>query len=127
VAGFGAVAQVDPNLSEWDYGDYEGRRTSDIQLERPSWDLFEDGCPGGEAVAAVATRADRSIGLVRRFTGDVLLFAHRDILRVLASRWIEMAPIEGRRLYLATGSISILGYGHDVHDPVIQLWNDVPE
>jgi probable phosphoglycerate mutase len=127
LAGFGAVAQVDPNLSEWDYGEYEGRRTSDIQLERPSWRLFEDGCPGGEGVAAVGARADRTIGLVRRFPGDVLVFAHRDILRVFASRWIELAPIEGRRLYLSTGSISIVGYGHDVHEPVIQLWNDVPD
>lgn len=127
LAGFGEVAQVDANLSEWDYGEYEGRRTADIHVTRPSWRLFEDGCPAGETIEAVAARADRVIGRMRHYPGDVLVFAHRDILRVLASRWIEMPGIEGRRLYLTTGSLSILGYEHDVHEPVIHLWNDIPE
>lgn len=127
LAGFAEVAQVDANLSEWDYGDYEGARTSEIQSTRPSWRLFEDGCPGGETIDAVATRADHALELTHHYSGNVLIFSHRDILRVLASRWIGMPAIEGRRFYLATGSISILGYGHDVHEPVIRLWNDLAE
>ena len=86
LAGFGARAEADADLLEWDYGAYEGRRTADIRAERPGWHLFEDGCPGGETVEAVGTRADRVIARIRACAGDVLLFAHRDILRVLAAR-----------------------------------------
>jgi probable phosphoglycerate mutase len=84
LAGFGESAQADPDLTEWDYGAYEGRRTSDIRAERPDWRLFEDGCPGGETLVEVGTRADRVIARVRALGGDVLVFAHRDILRILA-------------------------------------------
>lgn len=125
VAGFDA--RPDADLMEWDYGSYEGRRSSEILEERPAWQLFEDGCPGGETVNAVAARADAVIDRVRRCAGNVLLFAHRDILRILSARWLDMAPREGRRFYLHTGSVSVLGYDHDLSQPVIRLWNKVPE
>jgi probable phosphoglycerate mutase len=124
VAGFDA--RLDPDLMEWDYGSYEGRRSSDIRAERPGWQLFEDGCPGGETVSAVAARADAVIDRVRQCAGNVLLFAHRDILRILSVRWLDMAAREGRRFYLHTGSVSILGYDHNRSEPVIRSWNNVP-
>jgi probable phosphoglycerate mutase len=124
LAGFDA--QAEPDLMEWDYGSYEGRRTSEIRAERQEWDLFRDGCPGGETVSAVAARADRVIDRVRHCAGNVLLFAHRDILRVLAARWLDLAGREGRRFYLHTGSVSILGYDHGLSEPVIRMWNSVP-
>jgi broad specificity phosphatase PhoE len=124
VAGFDA--RPDPDLMEWDYGSYEGRRSSEIRAERPDWQLFEDGCPGGETVSAVAVRADAMIDRVRHCAGNVLLFAHRDILRILSARWLDMAAREGRRLYLDTGSVSILGYDRALREPVIRLWNSVP-
>jgi probable phosphoglycerate mutase len=126
LAGFGAVAAVDPALREWDYGDYEGRRTAEIRVERPTWQLFVDGCPLGESVADVGARADRMIARIRHCTGNVLLFAHRDIFRVVAARWLDLPPGEGRRLYLDPGSLSILGYDHNVEEPVIRLWNSAP-
>jgi broad specificity phosphatase PhoE len=126
LAGFGAVAVSDSDLVEWDYGDYEGRRTPEILTERPTWRLFEDGCPHGESVEAIGARADRVILRVRDCSGNVLLFAHRDILRVVAARWLDLPPREGRRLYLGTASRSILGYDHNKHEPVIRLWNDAP-
>ena len=124
LAGFGAHAEADADLLEWDYGVYEGRRTADIRAERPGWHLFEDGCPGGETVEAVGARADRVIVRIRACAGDMLLFAHRDILRVLAARWLGVAAREGRHFYLATASLSMLGYHHDLDEPVIHLWND---
>jgi probable phosphoglycerate mutase len=123
LAGFGDVARTDADLREWDYGDYEGRRTSEIRAERPGWDLFADGCPNGERVADVGVRAGRVIDRVRACAGNVLLFAHRDIFRVMTARWIDLRPNEGRRLYLDTGALSVLGYHHSVHEPVIRLWN----
>ena len=122
LAGFAGRAEAD--LLEWDYGAYEGRRTSDILAERPDWRLFEDGCPGGEDVDAVGARADRVIARARACSGDVLLFAHRDIFRVLAARWLGLSARAGRHFYLATASLSILGYHHDLDEPVIHLWND---
>ncbi len=124
LAGFGAQAEADADLLEWDYGAYEGRRTADIEAERPGWRLFEDGCPHGETVEAVGARADRVVARVRVCAGDVLLFAHRDIFRVLAARWLGLAAREGRYFYLATASLSVLGYHHDLDEPVIHLWND---
>jgi len=124
LAGFDA--RHDTDLMEWDYGAYEGRRSSEIRIERPQWQLFEDGCPGGETVSAVAARADAVIDRLRQCAGNVLLFAHRDILRILSVRWLGMAAREGRRLYLQTGSVSALGYDHDLSQPVIRSWNNVP-
>jgi broad specificity phosphatase PhoE len=126
LAGFAAVAATDFDLVEWNYGDYEGRRTSEIVVARPSWHLFEDGCPNGELLEDVVLRADRVIARMRHCSGNVLLFAHRDILRVLTARWADLPGREGRRLYLGTGSLSILGYDHGPNEPVIRLWNDCP-
>jgi broad specificity phosphatase PhoE len=120
----GASVEFDDDLMEWDYGAYDGRRTVDIEVERPGWRLFRDGCPGGETLDSVGARADRVIGRVRATGGDVLIFAHREILRVLAARWIGLSAIEGCRLLLATASLSVLGYDHDLAEPVIHVWNE---
>jgi probable phosphoglycerate mutase len=122
-AGFGAVAGIDPTLLEWNYGQYEGRRTDEIHAERPAWDLFRDGCPGGESPDQVAARADRAVNRVRACRGNVLLFSSGHFLRVLAARWLGLAPDAGRYVLLSTASLSILGYEHD-RQPVIRLWND---
>ena len=124
LAGFGGRALPDPDLTEWDYGAYEGRRTAEIQAERPGWRLFEDGCPGGETLQAVSVRADRVIDRIRELGSNVLVFAHRDILRILAARWLRLQAVEARKFYLTTASVSILGYHHDLDEPVVRLWND---
>ena len=116
--------ETDDDLMEWDYGAYEGRRTVDIVAERPGWRLFRDGCPDGETLDSVGARADRIVGRIRARGGNVLLFGHREILRILAVRWIGLAPKEGRCLQLATGSLSVLGYDHDLAEPVIHVWNE---
>ena len=123
LAGFGACAEVDADLAEWDYGAYEGRRTADILAERPGWRLMEHGGLDGETPAALSLRADRVIERIRALSGNALLFAHRDILRVLGTRWIGLDAVEARRLYLDTAAVSILGYHHDLDEPVIRLWN----
>jgi broad specificity phosphatase PhoE len=115
--------ELDDDLMEWDYGAYEGRSTVDIEVERPGWRLLRDGSPGGETLDAVSARADRVIGRIRTGGGNVLLFAHREILRVLAVRWIGLDPKEGRRFLLDTASLSVLGYDHDLTEPVIHAWN----
>jgi len=124
LAGFGPVAETDVDLVEWDYGEYEGRRTVDILRERPDWQLFRDGCPGGESPEQVATRADRVVQRVRRVTGDVLLFSSAHFLRVLAARWIGLEAIFGRSFMLSTASLSALSYESKADQPAIQLWND---
>jgi broad specificity phosphatase PhoE len=124
LAGFGERVATDADLMEWDYGEYEGRRTSEIRSERPGWRLFEDGCPSGETVSDLSARADRVVARIRAVSGDVLLFAHRDILRVLAARWVFLPARVAQRFYLETTSLSILGYDHDLDDPVIRRLND---
>ena len=118
-----ALVETDVDLMEWDYGAYEGRRTADIEVERPGWRLFRNGCPGGETLESVGTRADRIVGRIRAFGCTVMIFGHREILRILAVRWIGLAPKEGRCLQLATASLSALGYDHDLTEPVIHAWN----
>jgi probable phosphoglycerate mutase len=118
-----ASVEADDELMEWDYGAYEGRRTVEIEVERHGWRLFRDGCPGGETLDSVATRTDHVIDRIRADGGTVLLFGHREVLRILAVRWIGLAPIEGRRLLLATASLSVLGYDHDLTEPVNHAWN----
>lgn len=118
-----AHVEKDDDLMEWDYGVYEGRRTAEIAVEHPGWRLFRDGCPGGETLDSVATRTDRVIDRIREGGDTVLLFGHREVLRILAARWIGLAPIEGRHLLLATASLSVLGYDHDLTEPVIHAWN----
>jgi broad specificity phosphatase PhoE len=124
LAGFDDCAQLDPDLLEWDYGAYEGRRTAEIQAERPQWRLFQDGCPDGETLQAVSVRAERVIDRIRALEGNVLVFAHRDILRVFTARWLGLPAADARYLYLTTSSLSILGYHHNLDEPVIRLWND---
>jgi broad specificity phosphatase PhoE len=124
LAGFAAVAEVTPDLIEWDYGDYEGRLTSEIRVERPGWYLFRDGCPGGESLTAVGARADRVVTRVRSDGGRVLIFGHGHFTRVVAARWIEMATEEAMHFLLSTASLSIVGYEHTLDDPAILLWND---
>jgi len=125
LSGFGQGAQDDPDLAEWDYGSYEGRRTLDIRAERPGWRLFEDGCPGGETLADVGARADRVIARIRALQCDVLVFSHRDLLRILIARWIGLPALDARRLYLDTVSVSTLGYDHALDEPVIRVLNNV--
>ena len=124
LAGFGSAAQIDGDLVEWDYGEYEGRLTVDILKERPDWQLFRDGCPGGESPQQVAARADRVVSRVRTVGGDVLLFSSGHFLRVLAARWIGIEPINGKSLMLGTASLSALGYENSASHPAIRLWND---
>jgi probable phosphoglycerate mutase len=124
LAGFGAAAELDPDLAEWNYGEYEGRRTSEIHAERPGWQLFRDGCPGGESPEQVGARADRVVSRVRAVQGHVLLFSSGHFLRVLAARWLDLEPAGGRHFLLSTASLSALGYEHDLSQPVICLWND---
>jgi broad specificity phosphatase PhoE len=100
------------------------RRTAEIHAERPDWQLFRDGCPGGESPADVGTRADRAVSRVRAFKGNVLIFSSGHILRVLAARWLGPEPAAGKYLLLSTASLSALGYEHNLSEPVIQLWND---
>jgi probable phosphoglycerate mutase len=125
LAGFGGVAVVDRDLVEWDYGEYEGITSAQIRKTRPDWDLFRDGCPGGETPRQVAARADRVIERIRAAEGDVLVFSSGHFIRVLAARWIGTGvPVPGRKFMLATASLSALGYEHDLAHPVIRLWND---
>ena len=124
LAGFGAHAEVDADLVEWNYGDYEGKRTADIRKERPDWFLFRDGCPGGESPDAIGARADRVVARLRALGGDVLLFSHGHFLRVLGARWLGRPASESRFLLLSTAALSILGYEHNLKEPVLRLWND---
>ena len=125
LAGFGAVAEIDRDLLEWDYGEYEGRRTTEIRAERPDWQLFRDGCPGGESPAQVAARADRAVSRLRAVPGDVLLFSSGHFLRVLAVRWIGVElTAQARSFMLSTASLSALGYEDRLSRPVIRLWNE---
>ncbi len=124
LAGFVASAELVPDLTEWDYGAYEGRRTAEVRAERPGWYLFRDGCPGGESVADVGVRVDRLITRLREFSGCVLLFGHGHFFRVLAARWVGLPPGDGRHLMLNTASLSILSYEHALDEPAVRLWND---
>jgi broad specificity phosphatase PhoE len=124
LAGFGTVAEVDEDLREWNYGDYEGRRSAEIHAERPDWQLFRDGCPGGESPGQVGARADRVVSRVREVPGHVLLFSSGHFLRVLAARWLGLEAAAGRYFLLSTASLSALSYEHTLAEPVIRLWDD---
>ena len=125
LAGFGAVAEVDKDLVEWDYGQYEGRTTAEIRKERPDWQLFRDGCPGGESPSQVDARAQRVVSRVRAVQGDVLVFTSGHFMRMLTSRWLGLEPTQSSRYFmLNTASLSAVGYEHDLSRPVIRLWND---
>jgi probable phosphoglycerate mutase len=124
LAGFGGLTEVDPDLAEWDYGEYEGRRTADILAERPGWFLFRDGAPGGETPDQAGVRAERVIQRIRAIGGNVLIFSSAHILRVLAARWLGLDAAGGRYFVLGTSSLSILGYEHNLAEPVVRLWNE---
>lgn len=124
LAGYGGLTEVDPDLAEWDYGEYEGRRTADILAERPGWFLFRDGAPGGETPDQTGARADRVVQRIRAIGGNVLIFSSAHILRVLAARWLGLDGAGGRYFVLGTSSLSILGYEHNLAEPVIRLWNE---
>ncbi len=121
LAGLGAQAAIEPDLMEWNYGEYEGLTTKQIRLARPGWSLFRDGCPGGESPDQVAARADRVVDKIRGTDGDVVLFAHGHILRVLAARWIDLPASHGEHFLLDTATLSVLGYYRE--QPAIRIWN----
>lgn len=125
LAGFGDMAEIDPDLVEWNYGKYEGLRTAEIRAEHPGWELFRDGCPGGESPAEATARADRVVSRLRTVTGDLLLFSSGHFIRVLATRWIGLGvTANAKRFMLSTASLSAVGYEKEMSRPVIQLWND---
>jgi len=127
LAGFGSRSKIEPGLAEWNYGDYEGRRTDEIRQTRPGWNIFTDGCPAGESPADIAARVDRLIAWLHSHDGKVAVFAHGHIGRVLAARWIGQPVGFGQHLLLSPASVSILAYEHDDPDqPVIALWNSSP-
>jgi probable phosphoglycerate mutase len=125
LAGFGAVAEVDPDLVEWNYGEYETLHDSEILAKHPDWQLFRDGCPGGESPTQIGERADRVVQRVRMVGGDVLLFSSGHFIRVLAARWLALAPgCLGRYFSVNPSSLNALSYAHNLSQPVIRLWND---
>lgn len=127
LAGLVGELEITPGLAEWDYGDYEGLRTNEIHQLRPNWDIWRDGCPAGETLAAIADRVDRLIALLRTFVGNVGLFSHCQFGRVLAARWIKLRAQEGRQLALDPTSVSILGLDREhALQPVIMLWSARP-
>jgi broad specificity phosphatase PhoE len=121
LAGLGDSAERRDDLMEWDYGAYDGRTTADIRKERPGWLLWRDGCPGGESAADVGARADRVVEELRELDGDVAIFAHGHLLRVLAARWVGLPPESGALLALGTGTLSVLGWEREI--AVVSLWN----
>ena len=121
LAGLGERAEVTDDLREWDYGDYEGRRTDDIRVTRPRWSLWSDGVPGGETAGDVAARVDRVIGRARDADGSVALFAHAHVLRVLTARWLGLAAEHGGLFVMAPAAVSMLGYEREAS--VIRRWN----
>jgi probable phosphoglycerate mutase len=121
LAGLGDSVTVREELREWDYGEYEGLTTPEIQSERPGWHLFDDGCPGGETAEEVGARLDPVVAELRDGDGDAAVFGHGHCLRVLAARWLELPARDGARLALSTATLSVLGGEHD--RPVLWAWN----
>lgn len=121
LAGFGDVAQIDPNLQEWNYGDYEGHTTGEIQKQTPGWSLWRDGVPNGETIDQVATRGEAVLARAMQAPGDVALFAHGHVLRILTACWLELPPTDARLFALGTASIGTLGYERETC--VISRWN----
>jgi probable phosphoglycerate mutase len=124
LAGLVQAAEIEPDLAEWNYGDYEGKRSPDIFQVSPDWNLFRDGCPNGESPGQISERADRLIARLRALEGNVTLFSHGHFGRVLAARWIGLPVSAAQRFLLDTASLNILGYEHNLAEsPVIALWN----
>jgi broad specificity phosphatase PhoE len=126
IAGFGKRISILEDLTEWDYGAYEGLTSAGIRKTRPGWDLFRDGCPNGESPEQISARADRVIAHIRDLHADALLFSSGHILRVLAARWTQESVSQARMLALDPASVGMLGYEHGQSDPVIRLWNERP-
>lgn len=124
LAGFAGSIVLDPDLYEWNYGRYEGRTLEDIRRAQPDWELFRDGCPGGESVAEITERIDLLVARLRTLCGRVLIFSSGHVLRVLAARWVGSPTMLGRGLALDPACLSVLGYDHGGSDRVIRLWND---
>jgi probable phosphoglycerate mutase len=124
LAGVASRCEIDPDLTEWDYGEYEGLSSVQIRAIAPHWDLFRDGCPGGEKPQQVAARADRIVHRVRAMHADVLLFSSAHFLRTLAARWLGLEPFAGRYFLLGTASLSALSYEHSKAEPAIRFWDD---
>lgn len=126
LAGLSGEAEIDPSLAEWDYGTYEGLRSQEILADRPRWNIFRDGCPGGESPTQVRSRADRLIGRLRRLRGNAVLFSHGHFGRALAMRWLGLPLRDGQCLLLSPASLSTLGYEPKPKGPpAIALWNEV--
>jgi broad specificity phosphatase PhoE len=126
LAGFGEVAHIDPDLVEWDYGRFEGKRSAEVQDERPGWELFRDGCPEGETPQQVALRADRFIARAMEFEGDVLAFSSGHIIRMIAARWLGLPPQAGRCFFCRPASVGVLAFEHDTKaEPIVALWNHI--
>jgi len=124
LAGFGSSATTNPDLVEWDYGRFEGKMTAEILKEQSGWELFRDGCPGGESPADVAGRADRFVAVVRESKGDLLAFSSGHIIRMIAARWLAMPPAAGRLFFCRPASLGVLGFEHDNPDePIVCAWN----
>jgi probable phosphoglycerate mutase len=121
LAGLGTLASVDQDLMEWNYGEYEGLTTEQIRQTRPDWSVFRDGCPGGESPLQVSVRADRIVSRVRAVDGNVALFSHGHILRVLAARWINLSASYGENFLLDTATLNVLGYYRE--SPAFKIWN----
>ena len=124
LAGLGQGARLEPGLVEWDYGDYEGLTLAQIHQRHPGWELFRDGCPGGESPTRISERADQMVARLRSLEGRVIVFSSGHILRVLAARWVAFSAWLGRCLALDPASICVLDYDHAGQDPVIRLWNE---
>jgi len=124
LAGFATETEVDADLMEWNYGEYEGRLMSEILAVRPGWQLFRDGCPGGESPEQIGARARRFLARARNIQGDVLVFSSSHFLRVFAGEWLGIGVAGGKCLLLSTASVSTLGYEHNLSQPAISLWND---
>ncbi|HTZ95385.1 MAG TPA: histidine phosphatase family protein [Terriglobales bacterium] len=125
LAGFKTVAETDPNLVEWNYGKYEGLTSAQILQQRPDWDLFRDGCPGGESPQQIGERANRMVDRIRSITsGDILLFSSGHFIRVLAACWLGVGANGGRFFLLSPASLSALSYEHDISRPAVRLWDD---
>jgi broad specificity phosphatase PhoE len=121
LAGLGTRAAIEPDLHEWNYGEYEGLTSRQIHAKQPGWMLFRDGCPWGETPAQIGARVDRVLARVRGAAGDVALFAHGHVFRVLVARWIGLPPGAGAHFLLDTATLNVLGYYGD--SPAVKIWN----
>ena len=127
LSGYGSVAEVDRDLVEWNYGDYEGEKRPQILAERPRWIIFRDGCPNGESPEDIVTRADRFLSRIREIHGNVAVFSSGHFLRVLIARWLGLDPSAGRYFKLGTATLTVLGYDHNsIDEPVVRLLNERP-